>query len=198
MSFISAVQKAQPTYNLLKEALLILFLFIYHFLIVIILITLVFLYSFYRRAQTYITNVLINSFMTIVSNANEEHEFVFIINIISMVKNDALFSYIAPSNIFAQILTSLSFCLPFYIFIKVNCIVIKIIHGKNKSCPTVSAATGLCRFCISCIEFYCRNCTLPPLISFGNHQLTFSFFSRKGRLQILLHHITRSKRLIGH
>jgi len=39
--------------------------------------------------------------MTIVSNANEEHEFVFIINIISMVKNDALFSYIAPSNIFA-------------------------------------------------------------------------------------------------
>lgn len=66
--------------------------------------------------------------MAIVSNANEEHQFVFAVNTISMVKNDALFSYVAPSNLFAWTLTPLMYCLPFRTFIKVNRTVIKITH----------------------------------------------------------------------
>jgi hypothetical protein len=45
-----------------------------------------------------------------------------------MVKNDALFSYVAPSNIFAWLLTPLRYCLPFRLFIKLNRTVIKITH----------------------------------------------------------------------
>ncbi|KAH6663014.1 hypothetical protein B0J14DRAFT_495308 [Halenospora varia] len=96
MGFTPAAWEAWPTYNPLGKAILVLFLFICHFLVVTILIT-----------------VLTNSFMAIVSNANEEHQFVFAVNTISMVKNDALFSYVAPSNIFAWLLTPLRFFLPF-------------------------------------------------------------------------------------
>lgn len=111
MGFTPAAWEAWGTYNLLGKALLTLFLFICHFLVVTILIT-----------------VLTNSFMAIVSNANEEHQFVFAVNTISMVKNDALFSYVAPSNIFAWILTPLRFFLPFRVFIKTNRTVIKATH----------------------------------------------------------------------
>lgn len=111
MGFTPAAWEAWPTYNLLGKAILVLFLFICHFLVVTILIT-----------------VLTNSFMAIVSNANEEHQFVFAVNTISMVKNDALFSYVAPTNIFAWILTPLRFCLPFRVFIKTNRTVIKVTH----------------------------------------------------------------------
>ena len=111
MGFTPAAWEAWPTYNLLGKAILVLFLFICHFLVVTILIT-----------------VLTNSFMAIVSNANEEHQFVFAVNTISMVKNDALFSYVAPTNIFAWILTPLRFCLPFRVFIKANRTVIKVTH----------------------------------------------------------------------
>lgn len=111
MGFTPAAWEAWPTYNLLGRAILVLFLFICHFLVVTILIT-----------------VLTNSFMAIVSNANEEHQFVFAVNTISMVKNDALFSYVAPTNIFAWILTPLRFCLPFRVFIKTNRTVIKVTH----------------------------------------------------------------------
>jgi hypothetical protein len=111
MGFTPAAWEAWPTYNLLGKAILVLFLFICHFLVVTILIT-----------------VLTNSFMAIVSNANEEHQFVFAVNTISMVKNDALFSYVAPTNIFAWLLTPLRFCLPFRVFIKTNRTVIKVTH----------------------------------------------------------------------
>ena len=111
MGFTPAAWEAWGSYNLLGKALLVLFLFLCHFIIVTILIT-----------------VLTNSFMAIVSNANEEHQFVFAVNTISMVKNDALFSYVAPSNIFAWILTPLRFCLPFRVFIKLNRTVIKATH----------------------------------------------------------------------
>ncbi|KAH7355448.1 hypothetical protein BKA65DRAFT_605280 [Rhexocercosporidium sp. MPI-PUGE-AT-0058] len=96
MGFTPAAWEAWPTYNPLGKALLVLFLFICHFLVVTILIT-----------------VLTNSFMAIVSNADQEHQFVFAVNTISMVKNDALFSYVAPSNIFAWLLTPLRFIIPF-------------------------------------------------------------------------------------
>ncbi|RAL63978.1 hypothetical protein DID88_003166 [Monilinia fructigena] len=73
-------------------------------------------------------NILTNSFMSIVSNANEEHQFVFAVNTISMVKNDALFSYVAPTNIIAWVFTPFRFVFPFRTFIKMNRTVIKITH----------------------------------------------------------------------
>ncbi|KAI9745623.1 MAG: hypothetical protein M1818_001157 [Claussenomyces sp. TS43310] len=111
MGFTPAAWTAWDTYNVLGKAILTLFLFICHFLIVTILIT-----------------VLTNSFMAIVSNANEEHQFVFAVNTISMVKNDALFSYVAPTNLLAWILTPLRYAMPFRQFVKLNRYVIKITH----------------------------------------------------------------------
>ena len=66
--------------------------------------------------------------MAIVQNANDEHQFVFAINTISMVKSDALFSYIAPTNILAWMLTPLRSCLPYRQYIKLNRTAIKITH----------------------------------------------------------------------
>ena len=111
MGFTPAAWDSWGKYNLLGKAILTLFLFICHFLIVTILIT-----------------VLTNSFMAIVQNANEEHQFVFAVNTISMVKSDALFSYVAPTNIIAWVLTPLRFILPFRQFVKINRTVIKATH----------------------------------------------------------------------
>jgi hypothetical protein len=111
LGFTPAAWNVWPRYNLLGRAILTLFLFICHFLIVTILIT-----------------VLTNSFMAIVSNANEEHQFVFAINTISMVKSDALFSYVAPGNILSWFLTPLRFLISFRQFVKLNRYVIKATH----------------------------------------------------------------------
>lgn len=111
MGFTPAAWDSWGTYNLLGKAILTLFLFICHFLIVTILIT-----------------VLTNSFMAIVHNANEEHQFVFAVNTISMVKSDALFSYVAPTNVIAWLLAPLRFVLPFRQFVRINRTVIKVTH----------------------------------------------------------------------
>ncbi|KAH7165516.1 hypothetical protein EDB81DRAFT_942545 [Dactylonectria macrodidyma] len=111
MGFTPAAWDMWPTYNWLGRSLLVLFLIICHFLVVTILIT-----------------VLTNSFMTIASNANEEHQFLFAINTITMVKNDALFSYIAPSNIFAWLLMPLRYFMPLRHFVWLNRTIIKITH----------------------------------------------------------------------
>lgn len=111
MGFTPAAWSVWEDYNLLGQAILTVFLFMCHFLIVTILIT-----------------VLTNSFMAIVSNANEEHQFVFAVNTISMVKSDALFSYLAPSNILAWVLTPLRYIMPFRSFVKLNRTIIKITH----------------------------------------------------------------------
>lgn len=66
--------------------------------------------------------------MAVVQNANEEHQFVFAVNAISMVKSDALFSYIAPTNIVAWVLTPLRYVIPFRQFVRVNRTVIKVTH----------------------------------------------------------------------
>lgn len=66
--------------------------------------------------------------MAVVQNANEEHQFVFAVNAISMVKSDALFSYIAPTNIIAWVLTPLRYIIPFRQFVRVNRTVIKVTH----------------------------------------------------------------------
>ena len=54
--------------------------------------------------------------------------FLFAINTISMVKNDALFSYVAPGNIFAWLLMPLRFFMPLHHFVWLNRLVIKATH----------------------------------------------------------------------
>ena len=111
MGFTPAAWESWAAYNTLGKIILTFFLCICHFLVVTILIT-----------------VLTNSFMAVVQNANEEHQFVFAVNTISMVKSDALFSYVAPTNVIAWVLTPLRFTLPFREYVKINRTVIKITH----------------------------------------------------------------------
>ncbi|KAL1866107.1 hypothetical protein Plec18167_009199 [Paecilomyces lecythidis] len=111
MGFTPAAWTLWEEYNVLGKTILTLFLFICHFVVVTILIT-----------------VLTNSFMAIVQNANEEHQFVFAVNTISMVKSDALFSYVAPTNILAWLIAPLRFCMPFRQFLRINRTIIKITH----------------------------------------------------------------------
>ncbi|KAK2025471.1 integral membrane channel protein [Colletotrichum zoysiae] len=111
MGFTPAAWEVWPGYNWLERGLMAFFLIICHFVVVTILIT-----------------VLTNSFMKIASNAREEHQFLFAINTISMVKNDALFSYVAPGNIFAWLLMPLRYCIPLRQFVKLNRTIIKVTH----------------------------------------------------------------------
>jgi len=111
MGFTPAAWDLWGEMNFLGKTLLALFLFICHFLIVTILIT-----------------VLTNSFMAVVKNADEEHQFLFAVNTISMVKSDALFSYIAPTNIIGWLLIPLKYTMPFKRFLRMNRLVIKLTH----------------------------------------------------------------------
>ena len=111
MGFTPAAWDKWSGYNMLGKAIMSAFLIICHFLIVTILIT-----------------VLTNSFMAIVQNANEEHQFLFAVNTISMVKSDALFSYIAPTNVIGWICSPLRYVMPFRQFVKLNRTIIKVTH----------------------------------------------------------------------
>lgn len=111
LGFTPAAWSVWDDQNLGGKLILTLFLFICHFLIVTILIT-----------------VLTNSFMAIVQNANEEHQFVFAVNTISLVKSDALFSYIAPTNVISWLLAPVRFIMPFREFVRLNRTVIKATH----------------------------------------------------------------------
>jgi len=111
MGFTPAAWDKWGGYNLLGKGIMGAFLIICHFLIVTILIT-----------------VLTNSFMAIVRNAEEEHQFLFAVNTISMVKSDALFSYIAPTNVIGWIASPLRSVMPFRQFVKLNRTIIKITH----------------------------------------------------------------------
>ncbi|KAI5917784.1 hypothetical protein F4810DRAFT_634465 [Camillea tinctor] len=117
MGFTPAAWDVWPVYNVMGRTLLVFFLIICHFLVVTILIT-----------------VLTNSFTAIASNAREEHQFLFAINTISMVKNDALFSYIAPANIFAWMLLPLRYVMPIRQFVVLNRMVIKLTHWPLLFC----------------------------------------------------------------
>lgn len=59
---------------------------------------------------------------------NKINRFLFAINTISMVKNDALFSYIAPANILAWVLIPLRYVMPIRQFVLLNRTVIKLTH----------------------------------------------------------------------
>lgn len=111
MGFTPTAWAMWDEYNVLGKSILTVFLFICHFVVVTILIT-----------------VLTNSFMRIVQNANQEHQFLFAVNTISMVKSDALFSYIAPTNIIAWLVTPFRYLMPFRQFIRLNRTIIKITH----------------------------------------------------------------------
>ncbi|EXJ84614.1 hypothetical protein A1O3_05284 [Capronia epimyces CBS 606.96] len=111
MGFTPAAWDRWDKYNVLGRMILTLFLFICHFLVVTILIT-----------------VLTNSFMAVVQNANEEHQFLFAVNTISHVKSDALFSYVAPTNVIQWLLVPLRYVVPFRQYVKVNRTVIKATH----------------------------------------------------------------------
>ncbi|KAF2423680.1 hypothetical protein EJ08DRAFT_595708 [Tothia fuscella] len=111
MGFTPAAWEMWLDVNLLGKSILVVFLIICHFLIVTILIT-----------------VLTNSFMAIVQNANEEHQFLFAVNTISMVKSDALFSYIAPTNVLGWLLAPLRHVMSFRQFVRMNRTIIKVTH----------------------------------------------------------------------
>ncbi|KAB8760613.1 hypothetical protein FH972_026605 [Carpinus fangiana] len=111
MGFTPAAWDVWAQYNILGKIILTLFLIICHFLVVTILVT-----------------VLTNSFMAIVKNAEEEHQFLFAVNTISMVKSDALFSYVAPSNIIGWMFTPLRYIVPFRQFVRFNRSLIKLTH----------------------------------------------------------------------
>ncbi|KAF1810471.1 hypothetical protein P152DRAFT_475685 [Eremomyces bilateralis CBS 781.70] len=111
MGFTPAAWNLWPNLNLLGKAIMALFLVICHFLVVTVLIT-----------------VLTNSFMAVVQNAQEEHQFLFAINTMSMVKSDALFSYIPPMNLVGWLLAPMRYLMPFRRFVKINRTAIKITH----------------------------------------------------------------------
>lgn len=111
MGFTPAAWDRWDSYNALGKFILTLFLFICHFLVVTILIT-----------------VLTNSFMAIVRNAHDEHQFLFAVNTISHVKSDALFSYVAPTNILQWLLVPTRYFVSFRQYVKLNRTTIKVTH----------------------------------------------------------------------
>ncbi|KAI1335463.1 hypothetical protein F5Y15DRAFT_250248 [Xylariaceae sp. FL0016] len=111
MGFSPAAWDVWPEYNYMGRLLLVIFMVISHFIVITILIT-----------------VMTNSFMKIATNAREEHQFLFAINTFSMVKNDALFSYVAPANIFAWLLMPCRYIMPIRQFVILNRYVIKLTH----------------------------------------------------------------------
>ncbi|KAJ5557319.1 hypothetical protein N7494_001234 [Penicillium frequentans] len=111
MGFTPTAWAMWDEYNFLGRAILTVFLFICHFVIVTILVS-----------------VLSNSFLRIVNNAESEHQFLFAVNTISMVKSDALFSYVAPTNVIAWLVTPFRCLMPFREYIKLNRTIIKVTH----------------------------------------------------------------------
>ncbi|KAH6856639.1 hypothetical protein B0I37DRAFT_79917 [Chaetomium sp. MPI-CAGE-AT-0009] len=111
MGFTPSAWELWPSYDWMGKALMGLFLVISHFMIITLLVT-----------------VLANSFMSIASRASQEYQFNFAINTISMAKNDALFSYVAPGNIFAWALMPLRYCMTMDQYVRFNRVVIKTTH----------------------------------------------------------------------
>ncbi|KAI5820933.1 hypothetical protein BZA77DRAFT_300364 [Pyronema omphalodes] len=111
MGFTPAAWESWPHYNLLGKTLLVGFLIITHFLVITILIT-----------------VLTNSFAAVAANSVEEHQFLVAVNTISLVKNEAIFTYLAPMNLIAWLLHPLRWFMPFRSFVRLNRTLVKITH----------------------------------------------------------------------
>ena len=160
MGFTPAAWEKWPAYNMLGKAIMTIFLIICHFLIVTILIT-----------------VLTNSFMAIVQNANEEHQFLFAVNTISMVKSDALFSYIAPTNVIGWLLSPLRYLVPFRQYVKINRTIIKVTHVPVLLVILAYERVVLSQFVYEptdLLERPVRNQSKPLVLSLGKPQEVFS------------------------
>jgi hypothetical protein len=111
MGFTPAAWESWHNYNFLGKFLLTAFLIICHFLIVTILIT-----------------VLTNSFAAVAANSVEEHQFLVAVNTISLVKNEAIFTYLGPTNLIAWILYPLRYFMSFRRFVRINRTIVKVTH----------------------------------------------------------------------
>ncbi|EFE41845.1 hypothetical protein TRV_03413 [Trichophyton verrucosum HKI 0517] len=165
MGFTPAAWTLWDRYNLLGKIILTLFLFICHFLVITILIT-----------------ILTNSFMAIVQNAHEEHQFLFAVNTISMVKSDALFSYVAPTNVLAWAITPLRFVIPFRRFLKLNRTVIKITHFPILFCIYLYERTILRPAAIEPTDLI--RSRFNPVDPIGDQERSFSPFTPRARFRV--------------
>ncbi|EZF29163.1 hypothetical protein H109_06335 [Trichophyton interdigitale MR816] len=165
MGFTPAAWTLWDRYNLLGKIILTLFLFICHFLVITILIT-----------------ILTNSFMAIVQNAHEEHQFLFAVNTISMVKSDALFSYVAPTNVLAWAITPLRFVIPFRRFLKLNRTVIKITHFPILFCIYLYERTILRPAAIEPTDLIRGR--FNPVDPIGDQERSFSPFTPRARFRV--------------
>lgn len=111
MGFTPAAWDNWADLNILGQFLMGTFLVIAHFVVVTILIS-----------------VLTNSLMAVIKNASEEHQYLFAINVISMVKSDMLFSFIAPTNLAGWAIAPLRYCMPFRYYVVLNRTIIKLTH----------------------------------------------------------------------
>jgi hypothetical protein len=111
LGFTPAAWESWHNYNVLGKFLLTAFLIICHFLIVTILIT-----------------VLTNSFAAVAANSVEEHQFLVAVNTISLVKNEAIFTYLGPTNLIAWILYPLRYFMSFRRFVRINRTIVKVTH----------------------------------------------------------------------
>ncbi|EEY14756.1 conserved hypothetical protein [Verticillium alfalfae VaMs.102] len=108
MGFTPAAWDKWPTYGILERTLMGLFLIMCHFVVV------------GAPVRSSPTDPLLRK----LTNAR----FLFALNTISMVKNDALFSYVAPGNICAWLLMPLRYCMPLKHFVLLNRTIIKVTH----------------------------------------------------------------------
>jgi hypothetical protein len=111
--FTPTVWDSWPHYSVLGRTMLVFYLFVTHFLIMTILIA-----------------VLTNSFSAVTANAHEEHQYLFAVNTITMIKSESssLFSYTAPLNLLEWAIRPLYYVMPLRNFLVLNRTVIKITH----------------------------------------------------------------------
>jgi len=62
------------------------------------------------------------------ADIGSEHQFLVAVNTITLVKNEAMFSYLAPTNIIAWLLHPLRYVMPFRRFVRMNRTVVKATH----------------------------------------------------------------------
>jgi hypothetical protein len=111
--FTPTVWENWKWYSPIGRVILMFYLFITHFVIMIILIA-----------------VLSDSFSAINENAHEEHQFLFAVNTISMIKSESssLFSYAPPLNLIEWIIRPLFYVLPLRQFLVLNRTIVKATH----------------------------------------------------------------------
>lgn len=111
--FTPTVWQYWDAYSYIGRINLMFYLFITHFVIMTILIA-----------------VLSNSFAAVIENGHEEHQYLFAINTISMMKSESsgLFSYIPPLNVIEWGLRPLYYIVPLRRFLVINRTAVKITH----------------------------------------------------------------------